>query len=146
MDPLFVAAQLALLVGNAKSRPLTKFELGELLYIQDTAERERLELGRKVRALEKVDTEAEQLLIDQIRKGSVLNVQCGGLTASLTGPKYKPHVQEWDKFYAYILKEEDFSLLERRPAAKAIAERWDDNQVIPGVEKFPIFSLSKTRS
>ena len=129
----------------AKLRPLTAAELTELLIIQDTAEVQRMDLDRKSRELKKTEDAAESLLIDQIRKNRVLNVLSDGLTVSLVGPTYKPHVQEWAKFYAFILANEAFSLLERRPAAKAITERWDDNQIVPGVEKFPVYTLSKSR-
>lgn len=134
------------LIAAAKAGPLSTNDLSRLLQVQDAAESERMAHDKLSRELKKIEDEAESLLIDQIRKNKVLNVQYQGLTVSLAGPKMKPHVQEWDKFYAYILKNEDFSLLERRPAAKAITERWDDNQVVPGVEKFPIYSLNKTRS
>ncbi len=141
-----MSVRLQVLVEAAKNGPLSSAQLGELLQLQDESERMRLDLDRQSRELKKIEDAAESLLLDQIRKNKVLNVQHGNLTASLSGPKYKPHVQEWPKFYDYILANKDFSLLERRPSAKAISERWDDNQVVPGVEKFPVYSLSKTRS
>lgn len=133
------------LIAAAKDQPLSAADLSRLLQVQDTAEQDRMAHDKLSRELKKIEDEAESLLIDQIRKNKVLNVQCPGLTVSLAGPKMKPHVQEWPKFYAYILETEDFSLLERRPSAKAITERWDDNRVVPGVEKFPIYTLSKSR-
>lgn len=141
-----MSSRLDELVVEAKLGPLSAEALSRLLQLQDEAELERMDLDRKSRELKKIEDTAESLLIDQIRKNKVLNVQFQGLTVSLAGPKMKPHVQEWPKFYAYILEHQDFSLLERRPAAKAITERWDDNQVVPGVEKFPVYTLSKTRS
>lgn len=141
-----LSGRLPALTEVAKARALTQDELVELLLIQDSSEEARLDLDRKSRELKKIEDAAESLLLDQIRKNKVLNVQAGTLTACITGPKYKPHVQKWDDFYAFILETQDFSLLERRPSAKAVTERWDDNQVVPGVEKFPIWSLSKTRS
>jgi hypothetical protein len=140
-----MSSRLNALIEEAKLGPLSTEALSRLLQLQDEAEQERIDLDRKSRELKKVEDAAEQLLIDQIRKNKVLNVQCPGLTVSLAGPKNKPHVQEWPKFYAFILEHEDFSLLERRPSAKAITERWDDNQVVPGVEKFPVYTLSKSR-
>lgn len=134
------------LLEIAKERPLVSAELSRLLEVQDLVETERMHLDRKSRELKKIEDGAESLLLDQIRKNRVLNIQSSyGLTACIQGPKYKPHVQQWDKFYAYILQENDFSLLERRPSAKAIAERWDDKVVVPGVEKYPVYTLLKSR-
>lgn len=54
-----------------------------------------------------------------------------------------PTVKDWDKFYTHIKKTGDFDLLERRPSKAAVKLRWEDGKVVPGVEKFPVYKLSK---
>jgi hypothetical protein len=134
------------IVSLAQQGPLPQDVLTELLYLYDQTYNSRITYDRLSRDLKKDESEAEQLLIDQIRKQNLLNVRCTNLTVSLNAPTMKPHIQDWNKFYEYIEKEHDFSLLERRPSQKAITERWDDGIVVPGVEKYPVFTLSKTRA
>lgn len=54
-------------------------------------------------------------------------------------------VKDWNAFYAYIKKNNAFELLQKRPSETAVAERWDNKKVVPGVEKFdfPVVSLTK---
>lgn len=130
----------------AAERPLTEEELSRLLQLQDEAETARLALDRESRTYQKVEAAAEQLLLDQMRKFKHLSIRATGVACTLNPPKSKPHVQDWAKFYEYIRESNDFSFLERRVSNKAIQERWDDNVVVPGVEKFPVYTLSKTHN
>lgn len=75
-------------------------------------------------------------------------------TSSVGGKMFKcehytvnePVVADWPKYYAYILRTKDFSLLERRPGKAAIKERWEDGKVVPGITKFPVDKLSFTKT
>ncbi len=53
-----------------------------------------------------------------------------------------PRVVDWDKLYAYVRKTKDFSLLQRRLADAAIAERWDAGKEVPGVDRFTLMGVS----
>lgn len=56
-----------------------------------------------------------------------------------------PTVKDWPKFYAYIVKNKAFDLLERRPGKAAIKARWEDGKQVPGVDKFVVDKLSFTK-
>lgn len=47
-----------------------------------------------------------------------------------------PTLKDPDKFYAFVLKTKDFSLLQRRLARNAIRELWDQGKKVPGVDTF----------
>ena len=47
-----------------------------------------------------------------------------------------PQVKDWESFYEYIMNNQYFHLLQKRPAVKACQELWDKGIVIPGAEKF----------
>lgn len=47
-----------------------------------------------------------------------------------------PNVDDWPKFYKFILKNKAFDLLQRRPAAGAWRDRIEGGEKIPGVSSF----------
>ena len=57
-----------------------------------------------------------------------------------------PQVEDWDRFYAFIRKNNAFELLERRPAAAAYRERAGSrkDKTVPGVVPFVKRKLSLT--
>jgi len=52
-----------------------------------------------------------------------------------------PTVENWDKFYAYIGKTEEYDLLQRRVSIKAVRERWELHRAVPGVAVFAKVSV-----
>lgn len=130
-----------MLVETAKSRKLTPQELSRLGYCSHQVKQSRLANDRLSKSLKEVEDASEDLLVDQMRKQKINSVSEGGIKFEVSSVKYKPHVSDWKKFYEHISSLNDFSFLERRPAQKAIAERWDNGEIIPGVEKFPVYSL-----
>ena len=55
-------------------------------------------------------------------------------------------VKDWQKFYAYIKRNNAFELLNKAVNQKSVAERWEDKKKIPGVEAFNKKSLSITKA
>lgn len=105
----------------------------------------RLALDKESDALKKDEAFYQQLLIDQLKLQDITAIGGKLISVKLAPLKNKPHVTDWPEFYKYILKTKDFSLLQRRPGEAAIAERWDDGKVVPGVEKFPVATLSVSK-
>lgn len=60
----------------------------------------------------------------------------GSASAFTIKPHTVPQVANWDLFYEFILDNKYLHLLQRRPGVQACAELWEQNKVIPGVEKF----------
>lgn len=56
-----------------------------------------------------------------------------------------PTVEDWDKLYAYILKNQAFDLLNRAVNREAVRERWDDKKQVPGVSVFHAKRVSCTK-
>lgn len=56
-----------------------------------------------------------------------------------------PQVKDWDKFYKFILKTKDFSFLNKAVGVAAVKDRWEANQVVPGVSKFTLVTVSVTK-
>jgi hypothetical protein len=98
------------------------------------------------RQLDELDAERSRLnnhLIEQLpRQGS--SGIAGRLAEATIEKKPVPTVKDWKKLYAFILKTKDFSFLHKSVAAAAVKDRWEANQVVPGVEKFTAVTVSVT--
>lgn len=60
--------------------------------------------------------------------------------------KDKPICGDWPKLYEYIHDNGAFDLLQKRLGEGAVKLRWEDGIQIPGVESFPVFSLSISKT
>ena len=119
-------------------------ELTKLSDVFFQLHKKRLALDKEAAELKKAEELAHALLVQQMLEQDLTALGGKTVKLELPPPRMEPHVKDWDKFYAYILKTKDFSLLERRPGKAACRERWDDNVVVPGVEQFPVYRLSKS--
>jgi hypothetical protein len=134
---------LAALLQAALVRDLTAPELGQLADIHFGARNARLAADKVAAAHKEVEYGAEQLLIAQMLKQEVTAAGGKLLRVALAGPDYVPHVKDWQAFYAYIQTTGSFDLLEQRPGRVAARERWNVGETIPGVDKFPVYKLSR---
>jgi hypothetical protein len=119
-------------------------ELTKLSDVYFQTYKKRLAADKVAAELKKTEEAAHALLVQQMILQELSAIGGKVVRLELPPPKDDPHVKNWDLFYDYILKTGDFSLLERRPGRAAIRERWDDNVLVPGVEKFPVYRLSKS--
>lgn len=132
-------------VTRAEDVDLTPKQLGEVADIYHIKRAERLAADKVAAKLKAEESMAEALLIAQMTKQEVSAAGGKLLRVSLNtnDPDYVPTVKDWTKFYDYIKENDAFELLERRPGKAACRERWDDGKAIPGVEKFPVYKLSR---
>lgn len=54
--------------------------------------------------------------------------------------------EDWDKVYKYIAKHDAFDMLQRRLNTKAVNDRWEAGEKIPGVTTFVKKSVSITKA
>lgn len=128
----------------AADGPLSASVLGQLADLYDAYRDERLEADKVAAGLKATESAAQELLITQMRLQEVSAVGGKSVRLGLSGPDYVPSVTDWPKFYEFIKENDAFELLERRPGKAACRERWEDGQVVPGVEKFPVYKLSRS--
>jgi hypothetical protein len=101
----------------------------------------RLAMQHEVEDLQKQETELKNYLIDNISKADATGVS-GKLARVTVVSKPVPQVKDWDAFWKYVVRRKAFDLVQRRLSDTAVKLRWEDGQVIPGVESFPVISLS----
>lgn len=135
------------LIAAAQTAPLSASQLGEVADYYQSYRTERLAADKAAAALKAQESAAQELLIQQmlLQKVTAAGGRLLRVTCDIHKPDYVPHVKEWDKFYQYIKQNDAFDLLERRPGKLACKERWDAGEIVPGVEKFPVYKLSTSK-
>ena len=118
-------------------------DLGRLSdYFWDIKQK-RLKADKVAAALKTLESGCEAKLIEQMLRQEISAVGGGDVIFTMGAPTQEPVVNDWIEYWDFIKKEDDMSLFERRPGRKAIKERWEAGEVIPGVSKFPVYKLSK---
>ncbi len=102
---------------------------------------ERLLADKVAENLKKEETELQKKLIE-ICIASGTKALGGSKGVVNYARENKPTVMNWEKLYEYIKEHDAFELLQRRLGEGAVAERWEDGIVIPGVGTFPVDKLT----
>lgn len=55
-----------------------------------------------------------------------------------------PTVDDWDKVRKFIIETDGWDLIEKRIGKLACKSRWEADVQVPGVQKFPVYKLSKS--
>lgn len=131
------------LLQAAKQSDLTAGQLGELADIYREVRQSRLLADKVAAGWKEQEAAAEALLIQQMLKQNITAAGGRRLRVGLSSPEYVPHVKDWYAFYKYIQQTGSFDLLERRPGKAACRERWEAQEQVPGVEKFPVYKLTR---
>ena len=104
--------------------------LGACIDLMYKLKQERAAIEKTAEAVKEQENSLEKHLLETFAK------------TDLEGARGKLAVKDWDKLYAYILKNKAWDLLQKRASATAFRERWDDKVVVPGVEAFTVIKLS----
>ena len=98
----------------------------------------------KVDAIDEEFKAIKAHLIEKLPKNNAEGVT-GRFANAQIKKKNIPQVQDWEKFYAFVRRTKDFSLLQRRVSEGAVKERWESGKKVPGVEPFNVLSISVTK-
>ena len=105
---------------------------------------ERKRLNREAKKIEEIEKALKKHLIDNLPKSHAEGVSGKFGKVHLVTDDI-PSVTDWGKFYKHILKTKDFSLMQKRLAAPAIKEHWDEGEVIQGVGTYTVVKISLTK-
>lgn len=105
---------------------------------------ERQVLTRKARVIEDEEKAIKAHLIDTLPKSQAEGVVGKSARAQVV-TRVIAQVRDWDKFYRYVLRTKDFSLMARKPNEAAIKERWENKQKVPGASPFQAVKVSVTK-
>jgi hypothetical protein len=101
----------------------------------------RLALQKQVTDLEEEEKELKGDLIAALASEKATAV--GGSTCTIEMKTVmEPTVADWKKLQEHIRATGNFELLYQRVNGKAVKERWDNKEEVPGVQRFPVTKLS----
>ena len=115
--------------------------LGACIDLMYKLKQESAVIEKSSETIKAQENEIEVHLLDSFGKSDLEGAR-GKLAVAGVNISTVPTVKDWDKLYAYILKNKAWDLLQKRASATAFRERWDDEVVIPGVEAFTVIKLS----
>lgn len=127
-----------------KEGALTAKELADLADQWITTQKNRLAADKVAKALKADEDKCCARLIKEFREQSLTGI--GGKLVRVgmdPNPDYVPAITDWPKYYEYIKANDAWELLERRPGRLACRERWEQGELIPGCDKFPVYKLTK---
>jgi hypothetical protein len=105
---------------------------------------QRLQLEKEVELCKAEETKIKDLLIANISKSDSTGIS--GLVARATVKVNRvASVNDWPKFYAYILKNKAFELLQKRVTNSAVLERVEAGEKVAGVELMDVPMVSITK-
>lgn len=120
-------------------------KLAEVADVYYTAREKRQEMARELKKLEEIEGCYRDHLIENLPKSSATGVT-GKLANATVVTKVKPQVADWGAFYKYVVKNNAFDLLQKRLSEKAVEDRWEEGEAVPGVSKFNAVGVSLTKA
>ena len=123
----------------------TNIKILKLAHDWDKARAHRLAEQKKVDELEVVEKRLKKLLMEAISATKAQSIGDKNYVYAVTS-KEEPSPENWPKIYQYIQKTGSFDLLYRRLNAAAVKERWEEGVKIPGITKFPVEDISRTKA
>lgn len=121
--------------------PKKEGDLADLLY---RTREMRLDIQKRIEKLEKLEGQLRDYFIDNLPKSNKSGI-AGGVARVQIEVKPVPQVENWEKFYAYIMKHKAFDLLQRRLSEGAAKERMEEEGKLPGVMIFNAKKVSCTK-
>lgn len=115
--------------------------LGTCIDLLYKLEQERATFEAKAKAIKSKESALEEHIIETFNKTDIDGARGKRAVASLN-PQTVGSVKDWDKFYAYVKKENAWDLLQKRLSSTAYRERLNNKKAVPGVEPFVVNKLS----
>lgn len=122
-------------------------DVGELARLADSyiaARNARLALAKEVDKLQETESELKASLMAALSSAGAMGVAGKAGRVTLV-TKEEPTVRDWQAFYAYIVRNDAFDLLQKRLSAPAVRERWEAGATVEGVGTIPVTNLSITK-
>jgi hypothetical protein len=107
---------------------------------------------RALRLMMEKEVEAVKARENEIREHIISNLSKSDDTGA-AGKRYRaqivmkevPKIADWTKLTGYILANDAFDLIQKRLSDTAVTGRWEAGELVPGVDKMNIPSVSITK-
>lgn len=104
----------------------------------------RLAMDKQVAMLKARETAMREFLINTLPKSESTGI-AGKVARATIVTKEEPTVENWDDFWAWVVKNKAFDCVQRRISAPAIRARWENRKQVKGVGKMLRVSVSLTK-
>lgn len=125
------------------TKPTYKFpkEMGKCADMLYQLREKRLAGQKQVDAVEAEEKALKEYIINTLPKSEASGV-AGAIARVSVQTKQVPQVKDWGAFYKFIKKTDGFDLLNRALNKAAVEARYEAGKKVPGVEDFPVVSVS----
>lgn len=141
-------AALKVPVNNTKTKaettapkfkfPKTMGACADLVY---ELRNKRLTAQKVAEAIETEEKALREHIINSLPKSQTTGV-AGKVARVTVTSKDIPQVEDWPKFYAYVVKNKAFDMMQRRLSTEAVQSRLDEGKKVAGVKVFKAVTLS----
>ena len=107
--------------------------IDELIEAKAKVKEEKFSLNAQLKELNKTESSLDYQLLDQLDEQGLSRTANDKASVSIN-KDIVPEVTDWDAFYADVLEQRDFSLLQKRVSASAYKERLKLCESIPGLQ------------
>ena len=104
----------------------------------------RLEMQKIVDKVKARETEIREHIIKNLSKSSDTGAAGKKYRAQVV-TKIVPTLESWDDLTAFVARTGSWDMLTKRLADKAIKDRWEAGQEVPGVKRFQTVDVSITK-
>jgi hypothetical protein len=112
----------------------------------------RLAMAKEVEAVEAFERKVKAHIIDNLSKSSDTGAAGLRFRAQIVNkivPKIMVDEDDprvgWPQFWAYVVANSRFDLVQKRLADRAIKDMWEAGEVVPGVEEMKVPDVSITK-
>lgn len=112
-----------------------------LVSLYETTRQKRLALDRESARIKESETIYQEELISRM-----LHQKTGALASqeyiAKLHEKDVPTPADWSAIRKFIIENDAWEMMHQRLSVKAIVERWEAGQEIPGIKHYPVFSVT----
>ena len=123
---------------------IEEMDLGSCIDALYTKRAERLAAEKVVKDMKSVELVLRVRIKDLLDAVS-LEMGAGKLATTSIHRSTEPTVVDWPAVYAFIKENDAFDMLQKRLSPTAVKDRWDEDIVVPGIDKFNTWDLSLTK-
>ncbi len=104
----------------------------------------RLAMQKHVDDVKSRESEIRDHIIDNLSKSADTGAAGKRYRAQVVR-KLKPSLKDWDAFTAFVVANNRFDLLQKRIAERGVLDMLENDEVVPGVERFHAVDVSITK-
>lgn len=102
---------------------------------------QRLVLAKEVAERKRTEAAYRAHIIGKLREIKMEGGKGGAASATIT-EKVEPSPKDWQKIWDYAVTHDAPDMFQKRLSSKAIKERWEVGEEVPGIERFTVVDLS----